>query len=224
MGHGVRYAALGVALGLGVALVWREIVHDRQTAGWVTSVQAANQVAREAQHEADRERIAREGEALLRAHNEQVWRRQRDELLARIRRPADVVGEVPDTCREVVGRLVDQIDLRDSLRLVDSTKAQEDWDSWNRTAASYATELVSARQQWATWEHLAKTAPKPATLALGLAAKAGINAPDEVAMDVRWKARGPVWLVAEGVAQWDSLSAGPRYGARVGIKLDVRLR
>jgi hypothetical protein len=224
MGHGARNAALvGLAV-LGILLVIREVRHRQQEVGWAMAVNAANQASREARHEADRERIAREGEATLRRENETRWRGQREELLRRLRQPRDVAIAVPDTCREVVGELVEQIDIRDSLRTVDSLKADADWESWNRTAASYAKDLAAARVQWAEWEHLAKSAPRPTSLALGIAAKAGINAPDEVAMDVRWRATGPLWLVAEGTAQWDSLSAKPRYGGRVGAKIEVRLR
>ena len=84
-----------------------------------------------------------------------------------------ITHPVIDTCRPVVTALVEQVALRDSIvELKDSSLA-----AWDRAHAHVSQQYIAAREQWAKWEHLAKTKPgrSPLIPKLGVGGAVGVD-------------------------------------------------
>jgi hypothetical protein len=211
-----------VAFGLGFAVAkWRcESAKDAAVQAWEQAVEQAERDASDAHGRALVESKLRRRLEQKRTADSTAHARERARLSA-LRVPVDVVvaAGVPDTCKAVVGALVEQVAVRDSIIETDSVGYLAQYAAYDRINASLGRELVAARVQWQAWEHLAKVAPvRPAKrLVLTASALKGMNGvPDEARAGARLRITGPVWAAGEYVT-----ASGSAPGYRVGVAIEV---
>jgi hypothetical protein len=211
-----------VAFGLGfVVAKWRcESAKDAAVQAWEQAVEQAERDASDAHGRALVESKLRRRLEQKRVADSAAHARERARLSA-LRVPVAVVvaAGVPDTCKAVVGALVEQVAVRDSIIETDSVGYLAQYAAYDRINASLGRELVAARVQWQAWEHLAKVAPvRPAKrLVLTASALKGMNGvPDEARAGARLRITGPVWAAGEYVT-----ASGSAPGYRVGVAIEV---